>query len=267
MASVRLDHFVNNGSPATKDDDYEQTTLSPKFGLVFQPIDEKVSLFANYMNSFNNVAPVTQGDGTVESFEPERANQWEFGVKTSLMNDRITASASYYNITVSNIVRQDPNRPQFSIQDGEQYSRGVEFSLKAAPVNGLNISAGYSHNVSEYTVTSTPGLQGRRPEEAGPSDLVNGWISYRFTSGSVKGLGLGFGGNYASENYVINRSTTGRFTIPAYTVLEASLFYDATTYRIDLKVNNLTDEQYYKGWSTVNPQQPRSITAGFTYKF
>ncbi len=267
MASVRLDHFVNNGSPATEDDDYEQTTLSPKFGLVFQPIDEKVSLFANYMNSFNNVAPVTQGDGSIESFEPERANQWEFGAKTSLMNDRIIASASYYNITVSNIVRQDPDRPQYSIQDGEQYSRGVEFSLKAAPVNGLNISAGYSHNVSEYTVTSTAGLEGRRPEEAGPSDLFNGWISYRFTSGSVKGFGLGFGGNYSSENHIINRSTTGRFTLPAYTILNASLFYDAKTYRIDLKMNNLTDEEYYKGWSTVNPQQPRAVTAGFTYKF
>jgi len=267
MASVRLDHFVNNGSPATEDDDYEQTTLSPKFGVVFQPIDEKVSLFANYMNSFNNVAPVTQGDGSIESFEPERANQWEFGAKTSLMNDRITASASYYNITVSNIVRQDPDRPQYSIQDGEQYSRGVEFSLKAAPVNGLNISAGYSHNLSEYTVTSTAGLEGRRPEEAGPSDLFNGWISYRFTSGSVKGFGLGFGGNYSSENHIINRSTTGRFTLPAYTILNASLFYDAKTYRIDLKMNNLTDEEYYKGWSTVNPQQPRAVTAGFTYKF
>ena len=267
MASLRLDHFVNNGSLSTEDDDFEQTTLSPKFGLVFQPIDEKVSLFANYMNSFNNVGPVTQGDGTVESFDPERANQWEAGVKTSLMNDRITASASYYNITVSNIVRQDPDRAQFSIQDGERLSRGVEFSLKAAPINGLNISAGYSHNISEYTVTSTAGLQGRRPEEAGPSDLINGWISYRFTNGSVKGLGLGFGGNYASKNFLINRSTTGRFTAPAYTVLNASLFYDAKTYRLDFKINNFTDEEYYKGWSTVNPQQPRAITAGFTYKF
>ncbi len=267
MLSLRLDHFVNEGSLSTSDDDFEQTTLSPKFGLVYQPIGEQLSLFANYMNSFNNVAPVTQGDGTVESFSPEQANQWETGVKTSLFNDRLTASVSYYDITVSDIVRQDPNRPNFQIQDGEQYSRGIEFNLTAAPVNGLNISAGYSHNESEYTVTSTPGLLNRRPEEAGPSDLINGWISYRLTNGSLRGVGIGVGGNYASENYVINRSNTGRFTVPAYTVLNASLFYDAKTYRIDLKVNNFTDEEYYKGWSTVNPQQPQTVTAGFTYKF
>lgn len=267
MLSLRLDHFVNNGSPYVGDDGYKQTTLSPKFGLVYQPIGEKVSLFANYMNSFNNVAPLTQGDGSIKSFAPERANQWETGIKTSLLNDRLTASASYYNITVSNIVRQDPDEPKSYIQDGEQYSRGIELSLIASPVNGLNITAGYSHNESKYTKISNSAQLNRRPEEAGPADLVNGWISYRITNGTFQGFGLGLGGNYASENYVINRSTTGRFTIPSYTIFNTSVFYDAKTYRIDLKVNNLTNEEYYKGWTTVNPQQPRSVTAGFTYKF
>lgn len=267
MASLRLDHFVNNGSPNTDADDYEQTTLSPKFGVVFQPVAEKVSLFANYMNSFNNVAPTEQGDGSIASFSPEQANQWETGVKTSLLNGRLTATASFYNITVSDIVRQDPERFGFQIQDGEQYSRGVEFSLTTSPVNGLNITAGYSHNDSKYTITSTESLQDRRPEEAGPSDLINGWVSYRLTDGVFKGLGLGFGGNYASDNHVINRSNTGRFTIPAYTVLNGSIFYDAKTYRLNLKINNFSDEEYYNGWTTVNPQRPRNITAGFTYKF
>jgi len=266
MVSLRLDHFVENGSPTTGDDDFEQTTLSPKFGLVYQPIKDNVSLFANYMNSFNNVAPVTVGNDIL-NFEPERANQWEAGVKASLLNDRLDITASYYDIRVSNIVRQDPNNPQGRLQDGENYSRGVEFSLNASPVNGLNITAGYSHNDSEITVTSNDALRGRRPERAGPSDLVNGWISYRITSGAFKGFGLGMGGNYASDNYVINRASTGRFTIPSYTVFNGSIFYDAKTYRLDLKVNNFTDEEYYNGWSTVNPQAPRSITAGFTYKF
>ncbi|MCW9707551.1 TonB-dependent receptor [Fodinibius salsisoli] len=266
MLSLRLDHFVEKGSPETDADDFEQTTLSPKFGLVYQPIREKVSLFANYMNSFNNVAPATVGDDIL-NFEPERANQWEAGIKTNLFSDRLNLMASYYDITVSNIVRQDPSRPNYQIQDGENYSRGVEFSLNAAPVDGLNITAGYSHNDSEITVTSDDALRGRRPERAGPSDLINGWISYRLTNGSLEGFGLGFGGNYASDNYVINRASTGRFTIPAYTVLNGSVFYETESYRINLNLNNFTDEAYYNGWSTVNPQQPRNITAGFTYKF
>ncbi|HLR32647.1 MAG TPA: TonB-dependent receptor, partial [Fodinibius sp.] len=116
----------------------------------------------------------TQGDGTVESFSPERANQWEGGVKADFFNGRLNATASYYDITVSDIVRSDPERATFSIQDGEIYSRGFELSLSAAPVPGLDITAGYSHNESKYTVTSISGEEGRRPADAGPSNLVNG---------------------------------------------------------------------------------------------
>lgn len=267
MASLRLDHFVNKGNLRTEDDDYDQTTLSPKFGLIYQPIEDRISLFANYMNGFSNVAPVEQGDGTVDSFAPEQANQWETGIKANLFNSRLVATASYYDITVSDILRQDPTRENFTIQDGENYSRGFELNITAAPVQGLNITAGYSHNESEVTKTDNEVYLNRRPEEAGPSDLVNGWISYRIPNGILEGFGLGFGGNYASDNYVINRSNTGRFTLPAYTVFNGSVFYDSDNYRLDFKINNFSDEEYYNGWSTVNPQQPRSVTAGFTYKF
>jgi iron complex outermembrane receptor protein len=219
------------------------------------------------MNGFSNVAPVTQGDGTVVNFSPERANQWEAGMKTNFFDGKLSATASYYDITVSDILRQDPNRPQFTIQDGGNYSHGVEFSVTASPVRGLNLIASYSHNNSKVVKTDDDAIRGRRPERAGPADLVNGWISYEVVGGAVKGLGFGIGGNYASNNYVINRSTTGIFTIPAYTVLNASVSYETSSYRLALKVNNFTDEEYYKGWSTVNPQVPRNVVLGFSYKF
>jgi iron complex outermembrane receptor protein len=85
--------------------------------------------------------------------------------------------------------------------------------------------------------------------------------------GLLDGLGVGFGGNYASENVVMNRETTGRFTLSSYTVLNVSVSYDTPDFRVDLKVDNLTDVTYYKGWTTINPQAPRSVTANIAYKF
>lgn len=84
---------------------------------------------------------------------------------------------------------------------------------------------------------------------------------------SLRGLGLGFGGNYASENLIMNRENTGQFSLPSFTVFNAGMFYNTENYRLNLKVNNLTDVIYYNGWSTVNPQQPRAVTASFSYKF
>ncbi|MGK4568383.1 hypothetical protein [Flavobacterium sp. 3HN19-14] len=83
----------------------------------------------------------------------------------------------------------------------------------------------------------------------------------------LNGFGLGFGGNYASNNYIMNRTTPGRFTIPEYTVLNASVYYGFENYRITLKVDNIANKELYDGWSTIRPRTPRSVLANFSYKF
>src|SRR5690606_36088732 len=45
MVGLRLDRFDNEGDITSSDDDYNQSTFSPKFGLMYQPILNKVSLF------------------------------------------------------------------------------------------------------------------------------------------------------------------------------------------------------------------------------
>jgi iron complex outermembrane receptor protein len=225
------------------------------------------------MNGFVNVAPaqVADVDGSnprLVTFDPEQANQYEFGVKANLLKDKIAATVSYYDITVKNRVMGDPENVNSSIQGGEVNSKGYEFSLVASPVSGLNLVAGYSHNDSEVTKDNPgDGYLGLRPEEAGPSDLVNFWASYTVQAGKLAGLGLGFGGNYASEYMTLNRATTGTFTLPSYTVLNAALSYTKSRYSLILKVDNLTDERYWTGWSTVTPQRLRSVSLSLSYKF
>ncbi|RIV31496.1 TonB-dependent receptor [Flagellimonas lutimaris] len=262
MASLRVDRFSNDG--------YNQTAFSPKFGLVYQPILNKVSLFANYMNGFSNVAPVTElsdGNTSVRALNPEHANQFEVGTKLNFFNDGLSATFSYYDITVSDMSQRidtDANN-YFYTQDGEQTSKGFEASVVASPIDGLNIIAGYSYNDSKLE-EGDASFTGFRPESAGPMNLANVWASYRFTQGTLENFGLGFGGNYASENKIFNRSN-GTFTIDEYTILNASAFYDARDFRITLKLDNIANKDYYKGWSTISPQNLRSLSANFTYKF
>ncbi|GAA4316428.1 TonB-dependent receptor [Mucilaginibacter gynuensis] len=267
MVSARIDHFVNGGLDAG-DSKYSQTHISPKFGLVYQPIKDQLSLFANYMNGFTNVAPATDGSGRRVTFNPQQANQLEFGTKLNIWDNKIAASFSYYNIKVTDVVRSiGANVNQTYVQDGENNSKGFEADITANPVKGLNIIAGYSRNISKTTKTSQEDFLGRRPEEAGPKNMINAWISYRFDEGMVKGLGLGFGGNYASENQILNRLTTGVFALPAYTVLNASASYAAKAFTFTFKVDNLTNKEYYKGWSTLEAQRPRAYIGSIAYKF
>jgi iron complex outermembrane receptor protein len=275
MASLRVDYFDTEGDITTDEDDYHQTALSPKFGLLYQPIPDKLSVFANYMNGFKNVAPMQVADvggdnPRTKTFEPEHANQLEFGIKTNLFSDKLISTLSYYDINLTNVVISDPENVNNSTQGGEVESKGFEIDIIAHPVSGLNLIAGYSYNDSKILEGEADGIwfqEGKRPVFSGPQNLFNAWATYRFTSGVLQGFGLGLGANYASELSVLDSDVTGKFTLPSYTVLNTSLFYDTHDFRITLNVNNVTDEEYYKGYSTINPQKPRNVSASFTYRF
>jgi len=273
MASLRVDYFDTEGDINNDDDDYTQTALSPKFGLLYQPIEDKLAVFANYMNGFRNVAPALNydPDGNLlgsKTFEPEHANQLEFGVKANLFADKLNATVSYYDINVANLVTSNAT---YSVQGGEARSKGFEFDLNAAPIKGLSIIAGYSYNDSKITKGDVGNVwleQGKRPFWSGPKNLVNLWATYKFDEGFLENFGLGFGGNYASENAILDSSVTGKFVLPAYTVINGSAFYNSNKFRIALNINNIANKDYFNGgWSTLNPQKPRNVVASFTYKF
>ena len=267
MASLRVDRFV--GDP--DDDDDNQTALSPKFGITYQPVLNKLTLFGNYMNGFSNVAAqqVSDVDGSnvhTKRFDPEHANQYEFGVKSSLWKDRLATTVSYYHINVGNKVMTDPDNLHNSVQNGEVESKGIELSLAAHPLQGLNATFGFSHNHSE--ILKGDANIGQRDLNSGPATQMNFWASYEFgKSSALKGLGAGFGFNYQGELYIINYDATGDFKLPSYTIANAGLFYAPNRFRIALNVDNLTDKEYYTGWSTINPQKPRSYTLSFAFKF
>ncbi len=270
MASLRIDYFDNEADITNDKDDYDQTALSPKFGLLYQPIEDKLALFANYMNGFKNVTPGNSPTG-IQNFEPEHANQLEFGIKANLLKDKLNATISYYDIKVANLLTADPSDVTRSLQGGEAQSKGFEFDLNASPARGLNIIAGYSYNDSKVTKGDIGNVwleEGKRPMWSGPENLVNLWATYKFNNGILKDFGLGFGGNYASENAVVNSEILGKFVLPSYTVINGSVFYGSNKFRAALNINNIANKEYFNGgWATVNPQKPRNVVASFTYKF
>jgi iron complex outermembrane receptor protein len=266
-AALRVDRFDNKGnySPDTKTTSggFKQTAFSPKFGLIYQPVKDHVSIFANYQNGFNNQTGTTENN---KPLKPEQANQIEGGVKVDMFEGKLSGTVSYYDIKVKDIVRPS-NIPNLSVQDGTQYSRGIETEVIANPIIGLNIVAGFSYNNSKLEKTADESVEGLRPSTAGSPYQANFWASYRISKGAVKGLGFGFGGNYASDNKIVNSKTIGVFTLPSYTVLNSSVFYDVSRYRVGFKMDNLTNEKYWIGYTTVNPQRLRSYALSFTYKF
>jgi len=272
-AGVRVDRFENKGSydlaGTQTAKPYSQTVLSPKFGLVYQALKEQLSFFANYQNGFVNPRPFQDITGTTVTPKAQNANQLEGGVKMALFNGKLNGTVSYYNIKLTNVLRNlqgTAEIPNPQVQDGTQRSEGFEAEIIANPISALNVIAGFSYNNSKY-IRADADVEGLRPNTAGSPYLANFYVSYRLPQTLVKGLGAGFGGNYASENKVINSVAQGTFTLPSYTVLNANLFLDRVKYRLGLAANNVGNKRYYTGYTTINPQNPRQFVLSASYKF
>ncbi|UKT63903.1 TonB-dependent receptor [Pedobacter mucosus] len=270
LAALRVDRYDYKGNSdragSAPTGAYKQTAFSPKFGLVFQPFKDQLSLFANYQNGFNNVNGI---DYQGNAFKPEQANQIEGGVKVNAFKNKLTGSVSYYYIKVNDIVRGyngDPLNPNAQIQDGNKISKGIEAEIIANPINGLNIIAGFAYN-DNHLENASPDVEGRRDAYSAAPYSANLWVSYKFNAGSLSGFGLGAGGNYASDNKIVNSVSQGVFILPAYQIFNSSIFYDHSRFRIGAKVDNITNEKYWTGYSTMNPQDLRTFTGSVTYKF
>lgn len=155
-------------------------------------------------------------------------------------------------------------------------SEGVELEVNAYLVKGLSLVGGVSYNDSKF-VESANSTLGRRPGTAGSPWLASLYASYQILEGSMKGFGFGLGGNYANANRILNNnnlnSTGGiasgydRFTLPKYLILNASAFYDTKKFRVGVKADNFTNQHYWVGFTTANPQQLLNVLGSFTFKF
>ncbi|QPH39961.1 TonB-dependent receptor [Pedobacter endophyticus] len=259
MLSLRMDRFHNktpiNNGVKSENDAYKQTTFSPKFGLVYQALKDRLSVFASYSNGFVNKGAVQQQDGSVSVFKSEQANQIEAGMKIETRDKKLSGSISYFNILVTNKVRFD-DVTRLQIQDGSQRHSGVELDLFATPIPGLSINAGYTYLNPKYEKIEAQ-LQGKLPVTT-PKHAANLWASYKFANG----IGLAIGGNYAAKSFGNNANT---FTLPAYTVINSSVFYEWNNLRLGLKVNNLGNQKYWD--INYYPQNLRQFIGNVGYRF
>lgn len=276
LLSLRFDHYESKGqldlNTNINTGTFNQNALSPKFGLSYQIIKEHLSAYANYMNGFSNVVPVAQPLADYSGdFKPQRSNQWEAGFKGNLWRNRVNFTVGYYDILVDNMLRVEPvtrdgNNYNVTIQDGEQRSKGFEIETTMNPIQGLNIIAGYSYNDSKF-VRAAANVEGRRPSSSGPANVFNSWVSYILPIKGLSGLGVGFGVNRVGEQITVDNTTTGQFTFPAYTLVNASVSLEKERYRLGFKMNNLGNTQYFAGQGVIVAQMPRNFVAEVTLKF
>lgn len=262
LAGLRWDtyRFTDKDKDYDTYTDFHDNGVSPRAALVYQPVKE-VSIYGSYSQSIKpNTYARTKGGAIVD---PEEGQQIEFGVKTELLDGRLTPSLAVYDLRKKNVAVQDPTDPSgmFSVITGEQRSRGVELDLTATLAPGWNMIASYGYTDSEVTEDTSLPIGDALVNV--PLHGASFSTTYEIQEGALKGAGV-----TASAFYVGQReaSLPNDLNIPSYVRLDAGVFYKMDQWRFSVDVKNVTDKEYYdsQGYS-LYPGAPLSVFAGVSY--
>lgn len=235
--------------------------FTPRVGIVYQPIQE-VSLYTSYSQSFT---PSNGRSISNQPFDPQRGTGYEVGVKTELLNGRLSSTLAYYNTTLKNVLIDDLDNPDYSLQVGEQRSRGVEFDIAGEILLGWKVIASYANTdakVIEDNILQVGNRLNNVPRNSGSL-----WTTYTLQTGSLKGLGVGFGAFFVGERA---GDLANSFLLPGYTRLDAALYYQKDNLRIGLNFKNLSDIRYFEGSQGRNqviPGAPFIVQGTISYSF
>ena len=219
----------------------QDEAFSPRVSIIYQPIPA-ISLYASYSKSFFQAAGTT---GRAPA-EPERGTQYEVGIKADL-SSRLTATLAFYDLTRTNLPTPDPNNPLFTIQVGEQRSRGIEFDITGEILPGWNIIAGYALTDAQITEDNTFTV-GNQLNNV-PKNALNLWTTYQIQSGSLQGLGFGLGFYFAGER---QGDLANTFELPSYFRTDAAIFYRRGQLRAGLNFKNLFNIDYFESAQSRN---------------
>ncbi|MEH2168736.1 MAG: TonB-dependent siderophore receptor [Nostoc sp.] len=239
------------------------SAFTPRVGIVYQPTPP-VSLYASYAESF---VPQYGRSRDNSAFVPERSKQYEVGVKGELFDGKLSATLAAYHLTKSNVLTTDPdpNYSNYSIQVGEQTSKGIELDIVGQLTPGWNVIATYGYTDARVTRDNDLPVGNRLQNVA--ENTASFWTTYELQQGNFKGLGFGLGLYYVGDRPgEIDKS----LILPSYFRTDAALFYKQDNWRVGLNFKNLFDINYYvetQGRDVVYPGEPFTVIGSVSFTF
>ncbi len=261
--------YTEVANPEAVDIDSSNDNVSGQLGAIYE-VSNDVSIYASYAESFTpNFPSVTEGVYSGD-FDPETGKQYEIGAKSSLLDDKLRVSISAYKLDRENVATVDGNLN--TVLNGETETNGIDVSTTMQFFDGLNVLASYSYIDAEIVKAASSANDGNTTTNV-PDHKARLWGSYEVRDGQLAGLGFGVGAEYVSTRFGNDANT---FTLPSYTVYDASVWYYLALakdmqLRLNAGVKNLTDETYYtaSGGSTyrVSLGDPRTVYATARLEF
>ncbi len=222
---------------------------------------------------------------------------FEYGIKGTFLEDTL-----YFALSIYEQERTDYSA-QATVTNNTTKNEGAEFELRWVVTDSLVVTAGYT-KMDVYNLTTQD--EGVQFGFVGSDDMpgVDGAAMYGGVVQSINIGAVGEGGinpkakkagvpeniysltatydfqnGFAANASIVDVDATysgfsNAVKLPAYTLVNAGVNYQAADWSVSLTVKNLTDERYFRsnfpdlfGSTIVLPELPRHFNAKFAYKF
>ena len=241
IAGVRWDRFAFSGrdltaSPARP---FARTDskLSPRLGIVLKPTN-RISFYGSYARSFQP----RSGDQFVEgliaderNLAPESYQNYEVGAKWQ-PTPALIASVAAFRLDRTNATTPAPNNPLLLLNVGGTRTEGVETEVTGQLLPTLNVSASYT-----WLDARLRGNEAVRLAQT-PRARASVWARWQATPR----FGLGAGMVHQSTQWAAIRTEPTTTLLPAYTRVDAALFYRVSGHtQVQLNVENVANTRYF----------------------
>ncbi len=206
--------------------------------------DNGLAPYFSYSESFQPTGGTTRAGS---AFKPTTGTQWEAGLKYEPRHIDGMITLSAYELSQQNVLTADPLNEAdeaYQVQTGKVRVRGVELEGRITPLRGLSV-IGAVTRMDSKVVRNNDGYTGNRMIRV-PEWMGSMWVDYTFHGGPLAGLGMGAGVRYVGATY---GDLANNLHIPAYTLFDAALRYDAgkiggMNLQLALNGSNLADKRY-----------------------
>ncbi|MCW3465073.1 TonB-dependent receptor [Chitinophaga nivalis] len=245
-----------------------QEALIPRIGLVYT-MNRHVNLYATYTEGYNpQTASTINNPNAGGPFDPLLSNLIEAGAKSDWFNDRLSVTLSAYRIRLKNVLYKagDAGNPDLMRQVGQVESKGIEMDVKGQLTPDWYLTAAYAFNESAIKESPKASEIGRQSPGA-PKHQGSVWTKYSIRNGKLKGLGIGAGSNFVTERNVDGNDIQ---TLPAYTLVNAAIYYKIDRFQLQVNLNNIFNKTYWVGgydYLRLFPGAPRNWLSTVSYVF
>ncbi|MEN8256749.1 MAG: TonB-dependent receptor [Thermodesulfobacteriota bacterium] len=245
---------------------------SPKAGVTYD-INANLNTYVSYSKGF--VVPTTSQLWTSRydnaDLDPENAENYEVGLRSSFMNRRLRLDISVYDMTITDkiVINNTPAPNTRYINAGKSSQKGIEVMTSYAPLESVQLSVAYTYARNKYESYSDQGVdysgnwQPRSPKHH---------LNARLSVFPVDGVEVELEMDEVSSQFA-DDANLFEYTRPTLFNLRASYYWKRFTFWGHIL--NLTDKEHanYMSYSTSEdtmtlfPGIARTAFVGLSYRF